>query len=248
MSRERKVIVESPAKAPVYIITFSTLAALLLAFFVVLLSLGNVRDETLMDEGKGGGWSFLESFKAGFGANKFGVGSSYYYAVANPEDDANDRTVDASGERVRRTLKKLVSFGAVAPSPIAAERVNFALTDIHFSGDQITLDAQARRFLKDFCAGLLLDESPADVKLCVLCLSSGPDTSGQEKEMLLAAKRAKAVEDCLKGNLPAGGKWTTYSWGAGADSMWTAGENIVSAQEQVLIAILRNDRQTGSNL
>ena len=238
MSRERKVIIEMPAKAPVYIITFSTLAALLLAFFVVLLSLGNVRDDTLMDEGEGGGWSFLESFKAGFGAGKnLGSGSSYYYAVANPEDDVDGRTVDAKGERVRRLLKKVESFGAAVPSPIAAEQVNFALTDIHFSGNEVTINTQAERFIKEFCAGLLQDENSGDVKLCVLCLDSSKQP--REKELVLAARRARAVEDFLRANLPATGKWSIYSWGAGADSIWTAGDAIASTQPQVLIAILR---------
>lgn len=238
MSRERKVIIEMPAKAPVYIITFSTLAALLLAFFVVLISLGSVRDETLMDEGMGGGWSFLESFKEGFGAGKkFDSVSSSYYAVANPEDDVDGRTVDAKGERVRRLLKKVESFGAALPSPITAEQVNFALTDIHFSGNEVTINAQAERFLKEFCTGLQQDENPSDVKLCVLCL--GSSSQPKEKELVLAARRARAVEDFLRANLPATGKWSMYSWGAGADSIWTAGDVIASTQPQVLIAILR---------
>jgi len=238
MSRERKVIVESAPKAPVYIITFSTLAALLLAFFVVLISMGTVRNETIMAEGMGGGWSFLESFKAGFGAGKkLDSGSSYYYAVDNPEDDANGRTVDASGERVRRLLKKVESFGDAVPSPITAEKVNFALTDIHFTGDEVAINAQAEQFLKEFCTGLQQDESHANVKLCVLCVGG---SGGQaEKELVLAARRARAVEDFLRANLSATGKWTTYSWGAGPDSTWTAGDTIASTQPRVLIAILR---------
>jgi len=240
MSRERKVIVESAPKAPVYIITFSTLAALLLAFFVVLLGLGNVRDETLLDEGEGGGWSFWESFQAGFASGRnLGSGTaSYYHPISDPEKDAEGRTPDARSERVRRILKKVVSSGTAVPSPIAAERVDFSLTDIHFSGDEIALNEQAERFLKEFCTGLQQDESPGDVKLCVLCIGSG--SQPQEKELVLSARRAKAVEDFLQAALPATGKWSTYSWGAGADSTWTAGDNLTSTQPQVLIALLRN--------
>ncbi len=238
MSRERKVIVESSPKAPVYIITFSTLAALLLAFFVVLLSLGSVRDETLMDEGKGGGWSFIESFKAGFGAGKnIDTGSSYYYSVENPEKDTDDKTVDARSERVRRILSRIESFSSTMPSPIAAEKVNFALTDIQFSSEEVSLNAEGEQFLREFCAGLVRDESTAKVKLCVLCIG-GSGKEG-EKEMVLAAKRARAVEEFLRANLPATGKWATYSWGAGPDSTWIAADAIASTQPQVLIAILR---------
>ncbi len=239
MNRGHRMTEEDSAKAPAYIVTFTTLTALLLAFFVVLVSMGTIRDETLLDEGEGGGWSFLESFKSGFGASKkLGSGSTYYYAVANPEDDDDGRTLDASSERVRRILKKVASFGAVAPSPITAEKVNFALTDIHFSGDEVTINAKSEQFLKEFCVGLQQDESPAEVKLCVLCL--GNSSQPREKEMVLAARRAKAIEDFLRTNLPTTGKWSMYSWGAGADSIWTAGDAIVSTQPQVLIAILRN--------
>jgi outer membrane protein OmpA-like peptidoglycan-associated protein len=147
------------------------------------------------------------------------------------------KTIDAASERVRRTLKKAASFGNVEPSPITAEKVNFALTDIHFAGDEVAINSQAERFIREFCAGLLQDESSGDVKLCVLCLSS----SGQLRDnaLALAARRAKAVEDCLRANLPDTGKWSIYSWGAGADSIWTAGDTTVSTEPQVLIAILR---------
>jgi hypothetical protein len=57
--------------------------------------------------------------------------------------------------------------------------------------------------------------------------------------MVLAAKRARAVEEFLRANLPATGKWATYSWGAGPDSTWIAADAIASTQPQVLIAILR---------
>ncbi len=239
MKRGNHTIEDDTPKAPAYIVTFTTLTALLLAFFVVLVSMGTIRDDTLLDEGEGGGWSFLESFKSGFGASKkLDVGSAYYYAVENPEEDDDGRTLDAASERVRRILKKAASFGDVAPSPITAEKVNFALTDIHFTGYEVAISAQAERFLKEFCSSLLLDESPANVRLCVLCL--GNRDQPREKELVLAARRAKAVEDFLRANLPETGKWSMYSWGTGAESIWTAGDTTVSTQPQVLIAILRS--------
>ncbi len=240
MRKQNRQVEEGGPKAPAYIVTFTTLIALLLAFFVVLVSMGHVRDETLLDEGEGGGWSLLESFQAGFaGGKRLGSGTaSYYHPINGPEDDAEGRTLDASSERTRRILKKIVSSGTAVPSPLTAERVDFALTDIHFSGDQVTLNEQAERFLKEFCTGLQQDESQAGVKLCVLCLGSSGQP--QEKELVLAAKRARAVEDYLRASLPATGKWSTYSWGAGPDSTWTAGDKLVSTQPQVLIAILRN--------
>lgn len=238
MNRGNRIIEDDAPKAPAYIVTFTTLTALLLAFFVVLVSMGTIRDDTLLDEGEGGGWSFLESFKAGFGASrKLDTGSAYYYAVENPEEDEDGRTLDASSERVRRILRKAASFGTVTRSPMTAEKVNFALTDIHFTSDEVTINKEAERFLREFCASVMLDESPAKVKLCVLCLGSN-DKSG-EKELVLAAKRARAVEDFLRDNLPDTGKWSMYSWGASTESIWTAEETIVSTQPQVLIAILR---------
>ncbi len=231
---------ESGPGAPAYIVTFTTLVALLLAFFVVLVSMGHVRDDTLLDEGEGGGWSFLESFQAGFrGERNLGPGAtSYYYSIENPEDDAEGRTLDVSTERVRRDLKKVVSHGAAAPSPINAEKVNFALTDIHFAGDEKVINEQSEHFLKEFCIKLRQDESPSEVKLCVLCISG----SGQarKKGLFLAAQRAKVIEDFLRANLPDTGKWSMYSWAAGPDSVWTAGDKVVAAQPRVLIAILRN--------
>ena len=238
MNRGNRPSEEDGPKAPAYIVTFTTLTALLLAFFVVLVSMGTIRDDTLLDEGEGGGWSFVESFKSGFGASrKLAEGRAYYYAIENPEEDDDGRTIDVASERVRRILKKAESYGAVKPSPITAQKVNFALTDIHFTGDDVTINSQAERFIREFCAGLLQDESAGEVKLCVLCL--GRSGKSKEKEIVLAAKRAKAVEEYLRANLPDTGKWSVYSWGAEADSIWTAGDTTVSNQQQVLIAILR---------
>lgn len=232
---------EDSAKAPAYIVTFTTLTALLLAFFVVLVSMGTIRDETLLDEGEGGGWSFLESFQAGFGGKRnMGGGSpNYYYSINDPEDDTEGRTIDARSERVKRTVKKITSYGAAVPSPITAGKTDFVLTDIQFSGEAITINEHAERFLRQFCTGLQQDQSPEEVRLCVMCV--GSNRQPRDKEWALSAKRGKAVEDFLRANLPGTGKWSMYSWGTGPGSTWSDGDKTVSAQPQVLIAILRND-------
>jgi outer membrane protein OmpA-like peptidoglycan-associated protein len=242
MAREKKVIYEPPQKAPVYIITFSTLAALLLAFFVVLISMGSVRDDTLLDEGQGGGWSFLESFKAGFGGTKsFGEGrTNYYHSIDNPEKDAEGRTIDAKGERARRALKQLASVGAMQPSPFNPEKAEFALTDIRFEADETTINETGRQFLKDFCTGLQQDRSSGQVKLCVLCITGRSRSS--QKDWLIAARRAKAVEDIMTFYLPAGDKWTVYSWATGPEGIWLGEDQTLNVEPKVLIAILRSGR------
>ena len=96
----------------------------LLTFFVLLLSMGHVRDESLFDEGQGMSLLFLESVKAGFGfknATDFDY-SKIKYTIDQP-DQSQGITKDAREEQTRRLFKTLRQSMQTMPSQLNGDRV-----------------------------------------------------------------------------------------------------------------------------
>ena len=232
-------IEESPAKAPAYIVTFSTLVTLLLAFFVVLCSLGTTQDDTLFDKGYKEG--FLESFKRGFGVNRrFNFGNiGNRYGISEPDESFEGRTIDANTERLRRIIKKLGRSMNIAPSPIAAQKTDFSVTNVHFSSADVILNEPAKEFLTEFCMNLQRNPGSSTIRLYVLGLAG--DEANQKEQWILSARRAQAVADFLKNTLSAGLKWPVYSWGAGPGGNWVEQYSPISKQSHILIAVLRGE-------
>ena len=235
--RKTHRIEEKPASAPAYIVTFSTLVTLLLAFFVVLVSMGTTQDDTLFDQGYK--WEFLESFKKGFGVRQSidlgNIGNRY--AISDPDKLFEGRTTDAKTERLRRITKKLSRSMNITPSPIAAKKTDFSVTDIHFSPGDAVLNEPAKGFLSEFCMDLQQVPDRGDVKLCILGLAG--DEKTEKEQWIVSARRAQAVADFLQDTFPKGSGWPVYAWGAGPGGDWVVQDSPVSGQSQILIAVLR---------
>ena len=236
--RKKHKIEESSPKAPAYIVTFSTLVTLLLAFFVVLVSMGTTQDDTLFDQGYKGE-RFWVPFQTGFGVRKkIGFENiANRYAIKDPNEPSEERTTDAATERLRRIVKKLSQSMNITLSPMAAKKTDFSVTDIHFSPGDAVLNEPAKRFLSKFCTDLQQSPGCEVVKLCVLGLAR--DGKTEKDKYVLSAKRAESVADFLRETLPAQSKWVVYSWGAGPGGDWVDQDSPISEQSQILIAVLR---------
>jgi outer membrane protein OmpA-like peptidoglycan-associated protein len=236
--RKTHRIEESSTKAPAYIVTFSTLAALLLAFFVVLVGMGTTQDETLFDRGYKGG--FMGPFKRGFGVRqKFDFGNlGNRYGISEPDDSFEGRTTDANTEKLRRIVKKLSQSMKVRPSPIVAKKIDFSVTNIHFLPGDAVLNEPAKKFLTGFCLNLQQSSVSKAVRLYVLGLAG--DVGTEKKQWIVSARRAQAAAEFLRDTLPEGTKSAVYSWGAGAGGDWVSKDSPISDQSQILIALLRD--------
>ena len=103
---------ESAPGVPLWIITFSDMTTNLLTFFVLLLSMGHIRDDTLFDDGQRMSMLFLESVKAGFG---FRQSTDFdhpkvKYSIDQP-DQTEGITKDAREEQTRRLFENLRRSG-----------------------------------------------------------------------------------------------------------------------------------------
>ena len=246
----RKKVAEEAVQVPLWIITFSDMTTSLLTFFVLLLSMGQMRDETLFDHGQA--LTFLESVKVGFGFRKgvdFGELKIRHY-IPPPNELPDGRNIDAKGEEISQILSELSRSMNTLPPVIYSQKTNFIVTDIHFTPGQTNLDDAASKFLKEFCRDLNLGIDGKPGMLYVLGLA--PDEKTEREQWLLSAQRAEAVAGFLRDNLNLAGdlqkrpdlfetppRWSVYSWGAGPGGDWVGPDSLMSQRSQILIAVLR---------
>ncbi len=252
MIRKSKKTEEQGPKVPGYIVTFSDMVTLLLTFFVMLLTLADVQDPELFDKGRD---SFIESLRyVGLGAligrhDKPNLGStkSIYY-ISDPDPTSKDRIVDAKAEELYRIFEKLKQSTTTMSSRLTAERVNFSVTNIHFSVGSMKLDKSAMAFLTEFCRDLRFGTGGKPGMLYVLGLA--PDGTTEKEQWILSARRAEAVARFLRNTLESAAgpqrgnsesrlNWSVHSWGAGSGGQWADSDSFISERSQILIAILR---------
>ena len=236
--------VESSAKVPTYIVTFSDMVTLLLTFFVMLLSLATVQDPELFNIGRDAFWSSVthcglgmlprRSVKPEFGEIKI------KYFIPESDEQFEFRIIDAKEEEIRRIFRKIRRSMTTMSSQITAKTVNFSVTNISFSPGGASLNESAKNFLTQFVLDLQDDPDSNAIKLCVLGLAS--DESTEKKRWMLSASRAQAVADFLNDILASSDlAWPVFSWGAGSGGYWVDRDSPISEQSQILIAVLRSN-------
>lgn len=242
MILKRKAVEESSQKVPAYIVTFSDMVTLLLTFFVMLLTLAEVQDPELFNQGRD---SFIESIRyIGLGV-LFGrkdtpdLGTiKIKHFTPEPDKTTARRSIDANQEKARRFLKKLTQSMTAIPSQIVAENTNFALTNMRFPSGQAALNEPAKQFLTEFCLDLQQDVGSEDVKLYILGLAG--DETDEKKQWILSAKRAHVAAEFMQNALSPATNWPVYSWGAGPGGEWVGQNSPISEQSHILIAVLRS--------
>ena len=95
--KERTAPKEESAKVPAYIVTFSDMVTLLLTFFVLLLTLAQVQDPELFNQGRD---SFLESVRY-FGLGAL-LGAEPTIKLDKPKVGRNDPCPCGSGKKYKR--------------------------------------------------------------------------------------------------------------------------------------------------
>jgi len=251
LSRARPV--EENPRVPLWIVTFTDMTTNLLTFFVLLLSMGHIRDDTLFDEGQRISLLFLESVKAGFGfrtASEFDY-SKVKYTIEKPEQPKGI-TKDAREEQTRRLFDNLRRSMQTMPSQLKGDRVEFSVANVKFAPDQAVLDESGKQWLSRFCLNVRQNLSPANTMLYVVGVADNGAAETQSR--LLAAHRSRAVADFLRQALSAsstgqspqdthgGPPWRVFWWGAGPGASWGGQDSPGPGQSQILIAAMKTNR------
>lgn len=245
---------EEKAKAPAYIVTFSDMVTLLLTFFVLLLTLAQVQDPELFNQGRD---SFLESIR------QFGLGALLgrqpsadlevpkpQYMTSDPETSAQ-RAIDAYREKLRRVFEHLQKTMTTLPPQIMGRHLDFSITNVRFAPGQAGLNDAARQYLTTYCTDLQENLTADTCTLYVLGLAG--DEATEKMQWMLSARRAQAVARFLTEQLgqDASGSptaealaeasaWRILWWGAGPGGNWAGQDQPDPGQSQILIAVLKS--------
>lgn len=237
---------ESNSGVPLWIITFSDMTTNLLTFFVLLLSMGHIRDDTLFDDGKRLAMMFLDSVKTGFGIQtptNF-EHPKIKYTIDQPEIPRGI-TKDAREEQRRRLFETLRRSMQTQPSQLKGDRVEFSVASVRFLPGQAVLDEGSEQWLSRFCLNVRQNLEPANNMLYVVGLPE-KGVAGPQAQML-AARRAHAAADFLRRNLLSSSQragsapWRVFWWGAGPGASWAGQDSALPGQPQILIAAIKTN-------
>lgn len=248
MSRVQRPSEQGP-QVPVWIITFSDMVTLLLTFFVLIVSMGKIRDDTPFDQGRG--FLMLQSVKAGFGFREgidFGNPKVKHY-IEDPEV-TEGRTIDDEEEERRRIFNTLSQTMRTLSSQAPAEKAGFTIADVSFASGRTDLDEPAKKYLAQFSLDIQNNLNPETDVLYIQGLAG--EQIPEQQQWILSAKRAQTVADFLQKTLvsttenqtshslsSSRPEWRIFWWGAGPGGDWVKGERAISENLHILIAVVR---------
>ncbi|MCD6303381.1 MAG: hypothetical protein J7M21_00280, partial [Planctomycetes bacterium] len=159
MARRGPRAEEKPG-VPAWIVSFSDMVTLLLAFFVLLQSFAHVQDPELFFIGQG---SFKRAI-AGMGLPSWLFGREDkpkrdYINVKHPSDegppsDPRSRNIDADDEKIRNIFDDLKKNMNTSSQDTVQVPIRVELTPIRFPAGAAGLDDRARTYLKQLAFDL----------------------------------------------------------------------------------------------
>ena len=241
---------EKGETAPLWIISFADMISLLMAFFIMLLTMASAKSGKLCAEGEKFGQTLVGFRRTIASCGLPGLlgnpdDSLYFnqqkitYKVADGESNSPTRTLDAEKERIQRVFNELDKMSRTMPSQMQGHKPQFSVTPITFDPKQAVLNNAAKQYLTQFITNLQGAGSISGLTIYVVGLA--PDTTTSKQQWLLAAQRTQAVADFIKAALPADAKVSVCSWGCKKIDELASLTAATSQQTAILIGTLQTD-------
>lgn len=227
---------------PAWIVTFSDMITLLLTFFVMLQSMASVQvAEHKFEAGQAALKRTFDGMGISGEEDSDNDGTKFEhpkpeYAAEEGNDEKQNRSMDAHTEMMRRLLMDIEKMAKITPSPISGMNRTYLPTDIHFTQGQTQINNQAESFLNQYCQQLVTNLSGQEATVFVLGIAAGEKE--EKQKWIMSAQRARTVADFIRSQKPDDAKWSVYSWGAGPGGDWVGQKGLVSAETEIMIAIL----------
>jgi hypothetical protein len=239
---------EQGEKAPLWMISFADMISLLMAFFVMLLTMATTRSGKLCETGMGVFERSIEGFRdsiASFGipgvlGEKKSLGferGMRHFSVEGANEEADgQRLIDAGEERTKRLFQQLRTRAAATPSSIRGSQALCDTAPIIFDRDACELRTDDNRYLARFCADLKASGSLEGMTLVVV--GAAPEATTFRDRWTLAARRARVVAEQLRKELT-NTPVTVVSWGTADASAWSKELPSSNRQVHILLSVLR---------
>lgn len=222
MSKNKKT--EEPKKdVPAWIVSFTDMVTLLLAFFVLLQSFAQEQHPELFYVGQG---SFNTAIQGlGIPSWLYGIKTMNKRSFlikrhpGEPEENNKQRkkhnVINAVEERIQRIFQELKkNIEENTSKNLNLKTIRVISTPIRFSSNSTKLNSSAQSYL-DSLALILRDSLPPE-STAVYIIGLAPNESASQKSWKLSALRANTIKKYLRNALRGvKTKWTLHAWGGG---------------------------------
>lgn len=224
-----KVAEAGGEKVPIWIISFADMMTLLLSFFVMLQTMAHEKSSELFKVGQG---SFNRALaNMGLPDALFGKAAAEgkdYRKIKYPtaeqhaqEDIPPERIIDADDEKIRNLFENLRQVMESDAADVNEQVLDVRATPVKFAAGSAALDEAGKAYLAALAGELHQNLAGKPVRIYLTGLPPGGQNT--REQIILAAKRAAAAEECLRGVLEpelAKRQWELYSAGGTGDGRW----------------------------
>jgi len=239
---------EKGERAPLWIISFADMISLLMAFFVMLLTMATPQSGELGNTNT----DIFDETIGSFNATISNYGIPWFIdkkEKSTPNDDCQDNppvgnskyppvsVMDECQSEARLLFVAIEKQAKTFRSQTEGLSADFVVVPVMFEKGQTVLNEQGRAFLTNFSAELSGAGTNKELMMYVIGLAW--EEKDETQQWIISVKRAQAVADFLNNTFSLQSRCTIYSWGAGNGGSWVVEGNPMYKQSQILIAVLK---------
>lgn len=205
---------------PLWVVSFTDMITLLLAFFVLLQAFAHEPDPQKFFEGQG---SFKRAIKE-FGLPEWNKGKQNrirrdwfirrHAPKPDPESQLNEDPIDEQEELLQKAFQDIKEKMDTNSENYRFRPLRVTATPILFQTGSDGLTPKDRRYLQQLVVDLQSNLNPRSTAIYVVGLA--PNTPNDMQSYILSTLRAETIEHLLRNALTRDGRaWNVYGWGGG---------------------------------